>query len=139
MLAIEWQRDARRIILPVLILAPAPASDLTGIRCNALVDTGSTTSGITRRVAESLGLSGRGKRPISSARGEDQAERFLYRIGFAPGERVGDTPRFPFVFEEIIGFELTNAFQFEALLGMDILRQCDFTSSRTGNCSLRFG
>jgi hypothetical protein len=46
---------------------------------------------------------------------------------------------FPFVFEEVIGIELTNAFEFNALIGMDILAQCDFRSARDGRCSLTFG
>ena len=107
------------------------------MRGNALVDTGSTTSGITPRVANSLGLSGIGKRPIGSAQGEGQAERFLFRIGLMPDHRAEDPPSFPFIFDELI--ELTNAFQFQALIGMDILAQCDFASDRDGRCSLRFG
>ena len=90
-------------------------------------------------MAEKLGLIGRGKRPIGSAQGEGQAERYLFRIGLKP-ERPGDSaPAFPFVFDEVIGFELANSFQFEALLGMDILARCDFTMRRDGVCILRFG
>lgn len=36
-------------------------------------------------------------------------------------------PAFPFVFDEVTGFELANSFTFEALLGMDILSQCDLS------------
>jgi hypothetical protein len=39
----------------------------------------------------------------------------------------------------VIGIELTNAFEFSALIGMDILGQCDFACARTGECSLSFG
>lgn len=48
-------------------------------------------------------------------------------------------PTFPYVFDEVIGFELTNSFQFEALLGMDILSQCDLELRREGRCRLGFG
>jgi hypothetical protein len=136
---IEWRREQRRIVIPVLVLAPAPTSNLTGIEGRALVDTGSTTSGITRRVADELGLIGRGKRPIGSAQGEGQAERYLFRIGLSPDRHDDPAPAFPFVFDEVIGFELANSFQFEALLGMDILGRCDFTMHREGLCVLRFG
>lgn len=136
---ISWHSDGRRILLPVAILAPSPSSDLTSVDGQALVDTGSTISGITRHVAEKLGLSGRGKRPLSSAQGEGQAERYLFRIGLTPDAEAGSTPSFPFIFEEVMGFELTNAFQFEALLGMDILGRCDFTTKRDRSCTLRFG
>jgi predicted aspartyl protease len=138
MLEIEWQREARRILLPALILPPAADGDPTSTGCTALLDTGSTTSGVARHVAQKLGLMELGRRPLSSAQGEGQAQRFLFRIGLSPA-RETEVPRFPFVFDDVIGFELTNAFQFEALLGMDVLSQCDFTTSRSGRCRLGFG
>jgi predicted aspartyl protease len=138
MSAIEWRSDRRRLLIPVAILAPAPANDLTSVAARALVDTGSTTTGITKRIAEQLGLLGRGKRPLSSAQGEGQAERYLFRIGLMPIGEEG-VPAFPYIFDEVIGFELTNSFQFDALLGMDILCQCDLELYRDGRCRLRFG
>src|SRR5882757_3735627 len=120
---IEWRHDGRRILLPVTILAPTPSTDLTGFEGRALVDTGSTTSGLTPHVARSLDLAKRGKRPLGSAQGEGQAERYLFRVGVRPAAR---SPVFPYVFEDIVGFELSETFQFDALLGMDVLKQCDF-------------
>ena len=112
--------------------------DLSGVQAMALVDTGSSVSGISVGVAGSLDLVGLGKRPLKSAQGESQIERYAFRVALTPtGER--DQARFPFVFEEVIGIELTNAFEFNALIGMDILSQCDFTMTRSGACSLVFG
>jgi predicted aspartyl protease len=133
---IEWQHDRRRILLPVLILAPAPSTDLTGIEAIALVDTGSTTTGITPRVAKRLGLARRGKRPIGSIQGEGQAERYIFRIGLPLPDAA---PSFPYVFDDVEGFELRDGFEPDALLGMDILRQCDFSIERSGRCKLSFG
>lgn len=133
---IEWQHDGRRILLPVVVLRPTPSADLTGHEGIALVDTGSTTSGITPRVANGLDLRKRGKRPIGSAQGEGQAERYLFRIGVRP---MSPGPAFPFVFDDVIGFELSDAFQFDALIGMDVLNRCDFAISRRGGCALTFG
>lgn len=133
---IEWQHDGRRILLPVIILPPEPSTDLTGNEGRALLDTGSTTSGITPRVARRLNLLQRGKRPIGSAQGEGQAERYLFRIALP---LPTDSPTFPFVFESVSGFELAETFQFDALIGMDVLRQCDFSMDRTGRCRLQFG
>ena len=133
---IDWGHDGRRILLPVLILQPTPSTDLTGFEGSALVDTGSTTSGVTPHVARALGLAKRGKRPLGSAQGEGQAERYLFRVGVQP---AGQAPAFPYVFEDIIGFELAESFQFDALLGMDVLKQCDLTILRTGRCALQFG
>lgn len=120
----------------VTILPPTPSTDLTGYEGRALVDTGSTTSGIVPRVARHLFLPKRGKRPLGSAQGEGQAERYLFRVGVIAAT---EQPSFPFVFDDVIGFELAETFQFDALLGMDLLRQCDFILDRHGGCKLIFG
>ncbi len=135
---IDWRRDKRRILLPVLILAPFPITHLTGVDAVALIDTGSSISGLSSKLAGDLQLSRLGKRPLKSAQGEGQVERFAFRVGFRP-DRVDDAPAFPFIFEEVIGIELTDAFEFNALLGMDILGQCDFSMTRDGRCHLDFG
>jgi hypothetical protein len=133
--SIEWQRERRRILLPVLILAPFPVTDLSGVEATALIDTGSSVSGVAAAVANSLGLTRLGKRPVKSAQGEGQVERYAFRIGL----RVDVVAGFPFVFDEVVGIELTNAFDFNALIGMDILHRCDFASDRRGRCTLTFG
>ena len=136
---IEWQREPRRILLPCLILAPFPVVDLGGIEAKALIDTGSSVSGISISIAEQLNLARLGKRPLKSAQGEGQIERYAFRIGIHPTEEGTGEIGFPYVFEEVIGIELTNAFEFNALIGMDILGQCDLSIMRTGRCLLRFG
>lgn len=138
MSVIEWKREKRRVLLPVLVLAPYPVTDLTGIQATALVDTGSSISGVATRLADSLGLVRLGKRPLTSAQGEGQVERCAFRVGLRPNDGVSP-PAFPYVFDEVIGIELTNAFEFDTLLGMDILGQCDFVMDRRGRCSLTFG
>lgn len=65
-------------------------------------------------------------------------ERYAFRVGLTPDSR-DDRTTFPFVFEEVIGIEFTNAFEFNSLIGMDILGQCDLKLLRTGECSLMFG
>lgn len=135
MSVIRWTREDRRVLLPILILAPYPITDLSGVGATALVDTGSTVSGVAKRVAERLQLAKLGKRPLTSAQGQGQVERYAFRVGLSTGE----SPAFPFVFDEIIGIELTNTFDFDALIGMDVLKQCDFTMSRDRSCSLVFG
>ncbi len=135
---IEWTREARRVLLPIEILAPFPVTDLTGVPAIALIDTGSSVSGIASSIAELLCLARLGKRPLTSAQGEGQVERYAFRVGLRPNSDPAAEPAFPFIFEEIIGIELTNAFEFNALIGMDILKQCDFTMTRAGRCSLAF-
>ena len=139
MSVIEWRRDPRRILLPVLVLAPYPIEDLTGVEAMALIDTGSSVSGVALNIAPSLSLNGLGKRPPKSAQGEGPVERYAFRIGLQPDGVGSNEPAFPFVFEEVIGIELTNSFEFQALIGMDILRMCDFEMRRDGRCRLQFG
>ena len=135
---IEWLREPRRILLPVLILRPYPITDLTGVGAKALIDTGSSVSGVALRIADALTLARLGKRPLKSAQGEGQIERYAFRMGLFPMQTAPE-PAFPYVFDEVIGIELTNAFEFDALIGMDILGQCDFTTLRDGQCRLEFG
>ncbi|MGZ8305798.1 MAG: aspartyl protease family protein [Allosphingosinicella sp.] len=73
-------------------------ADLTSVDATALLDTGSTTSGVKREIASRLKLPELGKRPLGSAHGEAQVERFLFRIGF----KIEGVP-LPFVFGEISG------------------------------------
>jgi hypothetical protein len=137
--SIEWRRERRRILLPIQILPPFPITDLRGADAIALIDTGSSVSGIASGLAERLGLKGQGGRPLVSAQGQSHVERYSFRIGLSGGSSSGAVPRFPVVFAEVIGMELTNAFEFNALVGMDVLGQCDFTMERAGRCSLTFG
>ena len=95
----------------------------------ALLDTGSTTSGIAARLARQLGLKTRGKRPMSGIGGELQIERYVFRIGLLGGG-------LPYIFDDIIGFELRESFAFDALIGMGVLRQCDLTVRRDGTVAL---
>jgi hypothetical protein len=136
---IEWRREPGRIRLPVLILRPSPAADLTGEAGTALVDTGSTVSGVSLRTAKSLGLSQRGRRPVESGRGLWDAERYDFRIGLIPDYSPPGQPSFPFLFDAVAGIVLPDTFEFDALLGMDILGQCDFAMNRRGACRLTFG
>lgn len=127
MSVVEWKREPRRILLPIQILRPFPVTELTGAEATALLDTGSSVSGVASALAKRLGLHGLGKRPLVSAQGEGQVERYAFRVGFLPDRLPDHPPSFPFVFDEVIGIELTNAFEFDALLGMD---NCAAATSR---------
>ena len=133
---IEFRHDGCRIVLPILILEPSPSASFEGYRGFALLDTGSTATGVTRRVARAMGLIGRGKRPIGSAQGEGQAERYLFRIG-VHGDATA--PTLPYVFDDVIGFELVDSFRFDALIGMGIIKQCDLECRRDGCGTLIVG
>jgi hypothetical protein len=140
MFHLECSNDRRRIILPVVILKPEPVTDLDGYKAMALLDTGATTTGITPRVIDALGLLSFGKRPLGSAQGDGQADRYLFRIGLHATAAAGEgTSAFPYVFDATMGFGLNESFRLDALLGMDVLSQCDFRMDRTGHAILSFG
>jgi hypothetical protein len=140
MFHLECSNDGRRIVLPIIILKPEPLTDLDGYRAMALLDTGATTTGITPRVIDALGLLSVGKRPMGSVQGDGQADRYLLRVGLHTTEAINEnTGAFPYVFEATMGFGVNEGFRFDALLGMDILSQCDFRMDRSGRAILSFG
>lgn len=139
MSVLEWTRERHRILLPVQILLPFPVSLLTGVKATALLDTGSSISGVALALAERLGLHRLGKLPLKSAQGLGQVERYAFRVGLLPEDALDRAPSFPFVLDEVVGIELTNTFEFNALIGMDVLNRCDFSMERSGRCRIGFG
>lgn len=135
---IEWAHDGRQLLIPVWILPPTPVTSFDGIDAVALIDTGSTTSGVSGSIATALALVGRGKRPLGSVGGEVQAERYLFRLAVEPAAEPSAAPSFPFVFDDVIGFELRQSGRFNALIGMDVLRHCDLLVRRNGTARLTF-
>jgi len=123
----------------VIVYPPLTGSTFEGVAGNALIDTGSTTTGATARIAQLLGLRSIGKRLISTVRGEKHIDRFIFRIGLDGRTADDDMPTFPYIFEDVVGFELLDSFSFDALIGMDILRQCELQLMSGNRCRLTFG
>lgn len=142
MSVIKWQHNGRQIFLPIAILRPNAATDITFAQVTALVDTGATTSGISWSAVNQLGSVSHTKKLLRSAHGEDHVPYFIFRIGLFPGVPASDraqAPLFPFIFPESEGFACTSGSECQAILGMDILRQCDLSIDRNGCCVLAFG
>lgn len=136
---IEWRHDGSRLVIPVVVYPPLTGTTFDGVAGSALIDTGSTTTGVTANIAQKLGLQSIGKRLISTVGGEKHIDRYIFRIGLNSGEADSDAPTFPYVFEEVVGFELLDSFSFDVLLGMDILRQCELLIAPGNRCRLTFG
>ena len=136
MLHLDLTHERRRITAPILILPVVAGLGFDGIAGTALIDTGSTTSGVRASIATKLDLPRRGKRPMSGVGGEIQLERVILRFALP---RTGAVPTFPFVFGDISGMSLLDSFSFDALIGMDILSQCDLKIFRTGVATLSYG
>lgn len=136
---IEWRHDGSRLVVPVIVYPPLTGTTFEGVAGRALIDTGSTTTGVTAKIAQALGLQSIGKRLISTVGGEKHIDRYIFRIGLDGLAADNDAPTFPYVFEEVVGFELLDSFSFDVLLGMDILRQCELLISQGNKCRLTFG
>ncbi len=127
---LDFRHDGRRVLLDLIVLRPAPATDLTSSPARALLDTGANVSGVSGLIAKKLDLPARGKLPIQTAGGLIQATRYLFRFGF---EQDGS---FPYIVDDLLGFELINSDVFDVVLGMDVLRRCDLMLKRDGTARL---
>ena len=142
MTSIRWRHNGRNILLPIAVLRPGASLDLTHIDVMALVDTGATTSAISLPTVKSLGLISHTKKLLKSAHGEDVVPYYVFRVGLFADidpQQEDSVPILPFVFAESEGFACQAGTDFQAILGMDVLSQCDFSIDRLGRCLLSFG
>lgn len=140
---IEWRHSGRRLILPIVVIAPVNAvnPNLT-VKTDGLLDTGATGTGIRADMAATLGLIPRGQRRVLTANGMLMASEYLFRVGFVCGNY--DDPTFdadramPYVLQdEILGFELQMGFAYPMLIGMDIIGANDLTITHDGRATLK--
>jgi hypothetical protein len=132
---LEGQRHDQKILLTVSILASENPTDLTCLEAVALLDTGSTVSGLGPKVISELGLESYGKRLLGSATDLRMVDYFIFRIGLFGRADA----KIPYVFPELDGFGWPEPKRFDVILGMDVLSQCDFRMNRAGQWQLAFG
>ncbi|UZK68466.1 retropepsin-like domain-containing protein [Sphingomonas sp. S1-29] len=136
---IELRADRRRLLCDVLVLGPDNPVQFEGFRGRALIDTGATSSGIGPAPIAKLGLRSHGKKTLGSATEEKMVDYYLFRLALQHGGDGDVVPAWPFVFDRIDGFSWRREAQFDVIVGMDILMQCDLHLQRGGACTLRFG
>jgi predicted aspartyl protease len=140
---VKFRIDRKRYVLPVAILRPGAPNDLEYFTATALLDTGATVSGIGPRVIEGLNLQSYGKSRLKSATEEAFVAYYLFRLGLFTTEQVEmigmQTSDLPFLFDELNGFSWGRASDFDVILGMDVLSQCDIAIKRNGICAIVFG
>jgi predicted aspartyl protease len=143
MRVLEQHIDKRRILLPISVLRPGNAADITSFAATALLDTGATVSGIGPRVIETLNLRSYGKKQLLSATELVFVDYYLFRIGLFDSRQAAsdnlEASDLPFMFEELDGFSWRRPSDFDVILGMDVIRQCDLAIYRDGRLSLSFG
>lgn len=137
---IELQADRRRLLCDILVLRPNDGIDADVFHARGLIDTGATVSGIGPRPIAALGLRSYGKKPLGSATEERMVNYHLFQLAFdAIDPDRPDVPQWPFLFERIDGFSWSRQTDFDVIVGMDILLQCDVTMARGGRFVLTFG
>lgn len=65
---------------------------------------------------------------------------YLFRLAFEAAD-IDDraAPQWPYVFERTDGFSWDRPTDFDVIIGMDILLECNLRLTRGGRCSLAFG
>ena len=98
-------------------------------RCNAIWDTGATSSMISRRIAKKLKLHSTGKVQISGVHGVVETNTYIVDLLFDNGF-------------EISGLHVSEADDgggFDVLIGMDVIGQGQFSVDGTGSgCDVFF-
>ncbi len=102
-----------------------------------LIDTGASTSLITRRFADALSLPLHGKHPLVTARGTDMVNRYAFRLGF-PLPDIWSVDRPYILGDELIGSEFVDHASFDVIVGMDVLRTGELVLRRDGSFSFTF-
>ena len=127
MLTITGRHDGRQIFASVALMSIESLDGLTSDDSkqpdvqvlNALIDTGATTTSITPKTAEKLGLLPMGMHRVLTASGIQNRPSYLLRVGFAsfikgkqnfliPDKAVEatETPRSDFPFDVLIGMDV---------------------------------
>jgi hypothetical protein len=139
--SLRGRHDGRRTLIPIAILRPeADPLDLTYVEGTALLDTGATSSGIGSGIVQALGLTARIKLPLMVATDERMADYFVFRVGLRPSQQSDfQAPSLSYVFADTFGFKIRDSRDFDVILGMDVLKQCDLRLDRSGGWELQFG
>lgn len=139
---LSFQREHRRYLFPVSIFRPG-AADMTSFAATALLDTGATASGIGPAVIAALGLRSHMKKRLRSATDEVFVDYYLFRIGLYTSVQMANVAEsiqeWPFLFDAVEGFSWSRPGDFDMIIGMDVLSNCDVALSRDGTCRLSFG
>jgi predicted aspartyl protease len=142
MLGISFRHDRRQIIIPIAILTPdEPGTSQRFHRSFGLIDTGASSSGISRRIAEELALPRRGKTVITTPAGEHVARLYRMGVGVYPGDAADDgaVAAHPYVLPfELIGIECSPGAAFDVLIGMDLIGRSELHVRSDGSGSITF-
>jgi hypothetical protein len=149
--SIQGRHDGRAAYVEVAIVDAARYREykqsqepvLTGVRpFTALIDTGATSTMITRSVVRTLGLQPATKVLYHSKDGLSWTPAYLFHVVFYPpvpsAHNVRAVSR-TFVFKRVItGGEIEDQPSFGVLLGMDVITSGELTISSDGSFMFKF-
>ena len=106
----------------------------------ALIDTGATSTMISRRVVTRLNLQPVTKLKFSGLGGDTWRNGYLFHIAFyiSPPSRNTETSKIQILKNVINGGELTDEYTFDVLLGMDVLTTGDLHIAKDGTFRFKF-
>ena len=94
-----------------------------------LLNTGASTTCITRRAAQRIGLRPRGKRRVASVTSIEYHNQYLFGLG---AFYEADDARGYYMFDEVLGVEFRDNDDFDVPIGMDVITRGDLTLFRSG-------
>jgi Aspartyl protease len=131
---VKFSHDRRQLLVPVALLSPGA---MQFERLSGLLDTGASISGVSRRVAQSLGLPRQGKMVIATPRGDHSTPIYTFMIGLFPGENGEES--LPFVLpDEFMGIEASPGSRFDVLIGIDVIGRGRLIVESEGTGSFSF-
>lgn len=137
---IKGQHHGRTITLSAAVLKSDNPQDITYVNAIALLDTGASSCGLSPDIIKKLDLKSIGKDPLIVATEVRLVDYYIFRIGlFEDKHLTFDNNIIPYVFAETKGFAISKKDNFDMVLGMDVLSQCDFEMYRNGSWTLTFG
>ncbi|MGE0408319.1 MAG: aspartyl protease family protein [Amphiplicatus sp.] len=141
MFSVSGRYDRRQVAISVVVVGDLAASvdgsaSILMEPLRALVDTGATSSSITPEAVRRIGLKRGGRRFVNTAGGMRRAPFYVFRIGPLHENGAGA----PYVLDEpIAGGEFTlGGFNYDILLGMDVISRGDLTIRRNGTYCFAF-
>lgn len=108
-----------------------PTTQVHGVDCRALLDTGADGTSITKSLAETAGLSSRGKTQATGIGGSGWHRSWTAFVGVYSPDDIGPLPLvFP---EPLLAIEVSPYPAFDIIIGRDLLMQGTFTLRSNGD------
>lgn len=143
--SIKGKLDNRRAIVDVGLrpstisidgVAPVPSPAIIDIHpLRGLIDTGATITCVTRAAAANAGLRPRGKQRLGNVSSIEIHTAYMFELGVwyeVDEGQAQNATRGYYGFEPILGCDFNDNPDFDVLIGMDLIGQGNFSTTRDG-------